>query len=280
MQGKPEMAFVREGPYQMGSTSEQLKYAMRLCLSRKQDCRPSWWRTEQPAHWVVVPGFWIDRTEVTQAAYEKCVEGGKCGQIKQAKCRIWDPSSRQWITGPVVPKRLLGPKKPVVCVNWAEAGNYCSWAGKRLPTEAEWERAARGTDGRLYPWGNDPFDGRRGNGCDKECGEIAGKGWRVEHNINDGVRFLSDVGSYPAGASPAGILDAAGSVWEWVQDWYGEDYYSASERRAPAGPQTGEFRVVRGGSWSNESDSLRSGFRYSLTADTRITTLGFRCAYP
>lgn len=278
--GNPAMVFVPEGRFEMGSNPKQIEYALRLCLQRDQDCRPSWWRTEQPAHWVHIPGFWIDRTEVTQSAYAACVEAGACSPLAEHACLIWDPASQRWISGPRIPKKLNGDNMPAVCISWDEAQKYCLWRSMRLPSEAEWEKTARGKDGRLYPWGNSPFEGSRANGCDLSCGTIAKKGWRFEANVDDGSRFLADVGSYPAGVSPYGALDMSGNVWEWVADWYGENYYGVSERRAPQGPNSGEYRVVRGGSWANEADSLRSAYRYQLSQTTRMTTVGFRCACP
>jgi len=276
--GGEGMVFVPEGRFQMGTGSKMLQYAMHLCSTRKQNCRTSWWRPEQPQHWVVLSGFWIDRTEVTQEQYAACVKAGKCAPVRESECSIWSRSADNWVSGGRIPSEMRGAKKPAICVTNGEAAAYCGWKGGRLPTEAEWEKAARGVDNRLYPWGNVPYDGSQANGCDKRCGEIASKGWRVERTLDDKHRYLADVGSFPAGMSPYGLLDMAGNVWEWVSDWYDDDYYGVSERRDPAGPEKSDDRVVRGGSWSNESDSIRAAYRYSLPPETRITTVGFRCA--
>jgi formylglycine-generating enzyme required for sulfatase activity len=279
------MVLVGEGPYLMGSGQKQVGRAMELCQARSYACVDSWWRPEQPAHWVQISGFYIDTTEVTNAAYAECMKAGKCKKLEPGKCGGWDAKRRTWAVLAALPPELSGPRKPVVCVSADDAERYCKWAGKRLPTEAEWEKAARGTDGRIYPWGDAPYDGTQANGCDARCGEQASKakGWRWESNVDDKTTYVADVGSYPAGASPCGALDMAGNVWEWVADWFDEDYYKVSERKDPPGPQPDSekpFRVMRGGSWSNEPDSLRAAYRYSLEPAQRLATVGFRCAYP
>ena len=153
---------------------------------------------------------------------------------------------------------MVSPKKPVVCVSFDEAAAYCKAQKKRLPTEAEWERAARGKDGRIYPWGDEAVDGERANGCDQKCGGIAGPGWRVEKALDDGAAYLSDVGSYPRGASPHGALDMAGNVWEWVA----------------------EPDVIRGGGFNTgDAEWLRSSYRARIPAGTRSYVIGFRCAH-
>jgi len=280
---RPDMVFVGEGPYLMGSSEKQLKHAMDLCQARSYACVDSWWRPEQPAHWVQVSGFYLDKTEVTNGAYADCVKAGKCKKPDVARCGTWDSKGKRWVAGASLHTEFLGAAKPVVCVTHDEADRYCKWSGKRLPTEAEWEKAARGTDGRIYPWGDTSFDGTQANGCDARCGEIAGKGWRSEPNLDDKNAYVAEVGTYPAGASPYGALDMAGNVWEWVGDWFDEDYYKISERKDPPGPgfdSAKPFKVLRGGSWSNEPDSMRSSYRYSLEPSQRLVTVGFRCAYP
>jgi serine/threonine protein kinase len=197
---------------------------------------------EKPVHTVWLDAFWIDRTEVTNAMYEKCISAGACS-----------PSSCSGSNA------FNGSDQPVVCVNWNDASIYCGWAGRRLPTEAEWEKAARGTDGRIYPWGEQSPDAQL-------------------MNYNQNIGKTSTVGSYPEGASPYGALDMAGNAWEWTADWYGESYYSSSPDRNPEGPGSGGYRVLRGGSWVNVVDLVRASNRFWFTPDDRLNFYGFRCA--
>ena len=203
---------------------------------------------EQPAHRVFVDAFSMDKYEVTVGQY---------AAFLQAK-GVDPPSDWKTMNQPAHQKR------PVANVEWAEAAGYCTWAGKRLPTEAEWEKAARGTDGRLYPWGNDPPTPLRAN--------YGKTDWN-----NHGV--LVPVGTLEDGKSPYGIYDMAGNVWEWVSDWYDNDYYKTSPQQNPTGPPTGGFKVIRGGSWNSNPRNLRSADRYWDPPSFRSLYFpGFRCA--
>ncbi len=204
---------------------------------------------EKPQHSVYLDAFWIDRTEVTNAMYRQCVQAGKCPEPLHASSY-----ARQDYYGNSVFDNF-----PVVYVSWYNAQSYCAWAGRRLPSEAEWEKAARGTDAFVYPWGDTP-----------PSATLANSG-RV-------VIDTTAVGSYPAGASPYGALDMAGNVWEWVNDFYSETYYSVTPLRNPTGPATGTQHVTRGGGWDYAPSLVRTAVRIPLVPDYRYAYDGFRCA--
>lgn len=219
---------------------------------------------ERPQHEVLLDAFWIDATEVTNAMYSLCVREGSC--TTPAK----DSS---------LSRKLYFPEPscagyPVVEVSWQQAYEYCQWAGRRLPTEAEWEKAARGTDGRMYPWGNEPPTGELANFCGTDCTNEANA-----PTVDDGFFDTSPVGAYPDGASPYGALDMAGNVWEWVADWGRADYYSSSPSANPLGPASGEARVARGGSFMSPPEGMRVTVRAFLSPDVSAGAFGgFRCA--
>ena len=210
---------------------------------------------EKPAHRVSLDAYYIDKYEVTVGQYAKFLEA-------------------RGVNGPPMWGTMDQPphqKRPVVNIDWSDASTYCEWAGKRLPTEAEWEKAARGADGRIYPWGNEPPDPLRANyGKEK---------W----NNHDA---LVPVGQLKDGKSPYGIYDLAGNVWEWVGDWYDSDYYTTSPPQNPKGPENGKYRVLRGGSWDLAPEHLRSTRRdFNLplspsyeSPSYRNFNSGFRCA--
>lgn len=208
---------------------------------------------EKPLHPVYLDAFWIDKTEITNSQYQLCVKAGACAPPQN------------------LGKQFSQDNLPVVGVNWSQAVAYCRWSGGRLPTEAEWEKAARGTDGRIYPWGN-KFDGSRLNFCDANC--IAD--WR-DRRADDGYGYTAPVGSYPAGASPYGALDMSGNVWEWTADWYDPDFYKQSAYKNPTGPLSGQQRVVRGGSWYYYGANLRVPNRHRDSPTYRYDNIGFRC---
>lgn len=206
-------------------------------------------RDEQPEHEVYVSGFEIDTYEVTVLEYTRCIRAGKCSfpDTDRYDFGNFGVSGRE--------------KHPINNVSWEQARTYCAWERKRLPTEAEWEKAARGTDGRAYPWGND----------EANCSLAAIN----DGGIGCGKRSTWEVGSKPADVSPYGVYDLAGNVHEWTADWYDEDYYSSSPAQDPKGPAQGSSRVYRGGScWSN---SLPSFSRGALLPSVTEYSVGFRC---
>ncbi len=243
---------------------------------------------EHPQHTVYLDAFWIDKTEVTNAMFAKFVESEAyqttaekegCGWVYQPDKDAWDCISGADWRHPRGPDSDLSglDSHPVVQVSWFDAKAYCEWAGKRLPTEAEWEKTARGTDGRTYPWGNE-WDVRttsRLNFADKNTNFD----WSDKES-DDGYQYTAPVGSYPVGASPYGALDMAGNVWEWVADWYDANYYANSPSRNPTGPESGDARVLRGGSWDNYVGFVRAANRLRRNPDLRLDNLGFRCLAP
>lgn len=227
---------------------------------------------ENPYHAVTLGAYKIGKYEVTVGEYQKCVTDGACnndninelhyiGNAQELQCNLGADGKE---------------KHPMQCVTWYGAKAYCEWKGKRLPTEAEWEKAARGTDGQKYPWGNEPTvscdyavvsdDNVGGDGC--------------------GNNGTMPVGSKESGKSPYGAYDMAGNVYEWASDWYGADYYSSSPTNDPAGPDTGDLRVLRGASWGEVSSVTRfrtsSRFWHSPSYTFHSgnyggRTYGFRC---
>ncbi len=196
---------------------------------------------EQPLHLIYLSGFMMDKTEVTWRQIREFIQATGSSP----------PPAPLWGTP---------DNYPVSLINWPEAQGYCEWVGGRLPTEAEWEKAARGTDGRTYQWGKE-WDPSR-------CNAISGGPHRPE-----------SAGSFPACYSPYGVLDLAGSMWEWALDWYQPDYYAQSVSRDPMGPAAGDLNVIRGGGWMTQPHWLRASYRFRLPPRSRRPDLGFRCAH-
>lgn len=236
---------------------------------------------EKPSHHVILRGYCLDITEVTVAAYQKCSVAGKCRraatevsweEMTRPQARIYSTACNEGSSG--------REDHPINCVSWSQARDYCAVNGKRLPTEAEWEYAARSSDGRLYPWGDDEPTAKHLNACGWECvnwGTRQGERLPALYEENDRFPTTAPVGSFPQGDSRFGVKDIVGNVWEWVSDWKGD--YTAKEQRDPKGPASGELRVIRGGAWNGGFKAwLRPSFRYAMKPDTISHGIGFRCA--
>jgi formylglycine-generating enzyme required for sulfatase activity len=230
--------------------------------------------TELPVHKVAVEGFAMDVTEVTTAQYEACVRGDACPPASDTA--DWPGIGQQQHVAASTLCNTGKPHReshPINCVDASMAETYCRWAGKRLPTEEEWEYAARGTDGRAYPWGDQPPDATRVNACAQEClplMRLLGQPRPPLYIGEDGWEATAPVGSFPAGMSPFGLLDMAGNVWEWTSSGYSKDY---------ASPRSDSSRVYRGGSWhSNDASHLRTFERGRNEPRQHPFWVGFRCA--
>ena len=225
-----EMVYVPGGTFQMGSTDAEINAAIEQCEQDRGsgECE-GWFGNESPRHLVTLDSFWIDRTEVTNAQYRDCVEAGVCTP----------PTSSISGTRENYYKSSDYDDYPVVNVKWHQAREYATWVGGRLPTESEWEYAARGTTGRLYPWG-DVFDGTRLNFCDVNCTED-----RRTLDYDDGYALTAPVGSYPLGSSWCGAQDMSGNVSEWTQSLRMPYEYNPADGREDV--STNGDRIVRGG---------------------------------
>jgi len=228
---------------------------------------------EQPQREVTLSAYCIDQTEVTIAAYAACVAANEC----RAASRTVNWNGYVGENVKIYTRWCNGedrPDHPINCVDWDQASAYCTWRGKRLPTEAEWEYAARGSDGRMNPWGKEAPNAKRLNACGTECTAITQ--WPAMYNGNDGWETTAPVGSYPEGRSPFGAFDMAGNVYEWTADWYG--MYPKQAETNPQGPSTGTSRVCRGGGWCSIDASLnRAVGRAWHTPTVRDVDVGFRC---
>jgi formylglycine-generating enzyme required for sulfatase activity len=239
-----DMVTVPAGPFWMGSAEED----------------PHADADERPRLEVTLEAFRIDRTEVTYRDYLLFV--ARLEKNGHVHCHPDEPYEKDH--RPQLDQKDLGTMEhPILGIDWYDAYAFCDWAGKRLPSEAEWEKAARGTDGRIYPWGSE-WDPSRANAS----------------GDRDGHKKAAPVASFPEGASPYGALDMAGNAWEWVGDYYHRSY-KRGERAVGRAPEYGLFRVIRGGSWVNRPEDLRTAERSKriLSAPVkRYLAVGFRCA--
>jgi eukaryotic-like serine/threonine-protein kinase len=270
--------YVPAGNFLMGSTDAEVSQ-----VEKEAGC-PGCYSGEKPQHTIYLDAFWIDRADVTNAMFAQFVQTAKykTDAEKAGSGYAYNPSTGGWSdTQGTNWQHPHGPSSNindlddhlVVQVSWNDAQLYCDWAGRQLPTEAQWEKAARGTDGAKHPWGNGPVAGNLLNFADNNLNVD----W-ADKTIDDGYQFTSPVGHYAAGASPYGVLDMAGNVWQWVADWYSLDYYANSPGRNPLGPNSGGSRVLRGVGWDLRAMFVRSTGRPWYNPDFRNDYTGFRCS--
>jgi len=264
-----EMVYVAPGEFTLGTSDAQVDAWLKEHAGDTRDLL----KDEQPQCRVNLPGYWMGRTEVTNAQYLRFVRA------------TGHRAPEHW-KGGQVPSGL--DSLPVVQVNWQDARAYCEWAGGRLPTELEWEKAARGGNGRIFPWGNQ-WDSKRCRNFELITGRKYATVWEWWPALLSWVgahdaahEGPAAVASYPAGASPYGCLDMAGNVWEWCADWYDQDAYQRYAKGDLTPPAKGGDRVLRGGSWYDVLPRLfRCAYRYCYHPDFRYNGLydfGFRCA--
>ncbi|HET9958189.1 MAG TPA: bifunctional serine/threonine-protein kinase/formylglycine-generating enzyme family protein [Polyangiaceae bacterium] len=235
---------------------------------------------EQPAHNVTLKAYCIDLYEVTAGEYKACSDQGQC---KRASTEVDWPNITPADKARYSPVCTVNdPERkdhPINCVSWEMADRYCKVQGKRLPTEAEWEYAARGPDGRVYPWGDEPPTAQHLNACGKECaawGRSHGAVLEPLYAADDGFPTTAPVGRFEAGRSRFGPYDIVGNVWEWVADYDGP--YTAEDKQNPTGPASGDRRVIRGGGWNGSDKSwLRPSYRYAQAPEALSHGVGFRC---
>ncbi|MCB8944608.1 MAG: formylglycine-generating enzyme family protein [Ardenticatenaceae bacterium] len=290
------LVFVPAGEFDMGSNEAEIEFALEKCNEialiehpEEGDCPPEWYDLQKPVHGVYLDAYWIDQTEVTNAMFAQFVEetGYETDAEKMGKSLIFSIQTEKGaeVTGadwqhPHGPDTSIQglENHPVVQVSWNDAVAYCTWAGRRLPTEAEWEKAARWnpetSQAARYPWGDQNPTEKLLNYGDKNLGVAY-----ADMTQDDGYQYTAPVGSYPAGTSYYGVLDMAGNVFEWVQDYRSSLYYGQSAYENPQGPVTGTYRVLRGGSWNGDVRVVMAADRSQGLYPTKaINWAGFRCA--
>jgi len=251
-----EMVSIPSGEFQMGTEPEEIPKLLEWAKKWSSNLKKDWFERETPRHTVYLDAFYIDKYQVTNELFKKFVD--ETGYVTEAEKRGYSWIWKGKVEGvnwkhPQNPEDDISDRMnhPVVHVSWNDADAYAKWAGKRLPTEAEWEKAARGgLVGKKFPWGDEDPDGTQCNFADKNTDFS----WS-DKSVDDGYKYTAPVGSYSPNGY--GLYDMTGNVWEWCADWYDENYYSKSPSRNPTGPNSGKYRVCRGGSWHGDPDGVR-----------------------
>jgi formylglycine-generating enzyme required for sulfatase activity len=263
------MAYVPSGSFKMGSDQATVAWAYELCAEDNDTCDRSQYESEEPIQEVTVGSFWIDRTEVTNAQYAAFLnEQGNRAEGGVNWLDLGDDCLIEHVDGKYTPKAGFAGH-PAVCVSWYGATAYAEWVGGRLPTEAEWEYAARGPGSSIYPWGSEiAVSAPQANFCDRTCEYD----WALE-GIDDGYAQTASVGSYPGGASWIGALNMGGNVWEWTASPF---------RHYETGEDLGDkdARTIRGGSFTNLRANVRGAYRGASAPTDRVHNLGFRVVIP
>ena len=276
------MVLVPGGTFQMGFSSADVDHLQPACQRHKPECSRVYFE-DAPRRQVSVKSFYVDRTEVTVADYVRFLNElgdhqSGCGGHACAAVTSEKDGARVHYEGKTYRAVPGLESHPVVNVSWWGADSFCRWAGKRLPTEAEWEKAARGTDGRYWPWGNQDVTCAHALYANDDGGDASlCTGSRAPGVEPDST---APVGSYPLDRSPFGAVDMAGNVQEWVSDWYETAYYGTAPTQDPTGPTTGDRKVRRGASWGHFPTYALASFRDMTSADTMGDLIGFRCARP
>ncbi len=308
--GKDGAPIVRipAGPFLMGSTQEHIEDAVKECGPL---CKLEWMKREWPQHEVQLDAYYIDQYEVTNARYLEFVNAtGHRVPVQEVRKKPppEELETRDGLQQLRVPDAMklddddlvfnlnvwegdhvpdAAQDLPVVLVSWDDALAYCEWAGRRLPTEAEWEKAARGDDARLYPWGNEWDRNRSNNGSYQADRELTRLEWWQRWWLREGIvrrekegvaALQTTVGNFESGVSPYGVYDMAGNVWEWGREWFAEDAYMQFQTKNPVGPPNGMHKVARGGSYMDPRNRLRATARIKVEPTGRRPNIGFRCA--
>jgi len=246
-----KMSRILVGNFPRGSSAKEIERTFEVC-EKSGDCEMKWFESEGPERRITLGSYFIDRHEVSVSQYSACVAKGGCKAIDWETC-----GAGLNVEG----SPFAAAASPQSCVSWSEAVTFCEWAGGRLPTEAEWERAATGPDDTRFPWGA-TWNDREANWGDG--------------GASDGYESLAPVGSF--GSNAEGLFDMAGNVYEWTADWYDPNAYGDSPKLDPRGPDAGTSKVIRGGDFTRDQGSMRGAHRNRANPEVRDKTVGFRCA--